>query len=441
MTRAGALLLFAIAVYRAATQSLTVDEATTYINYVQHDWNGIFHGPFDANNHILYSILELLCTQVFGIAELSLRLPALLGAALFLWSVVRLCESLITGVWFQLLALVIIAGNPITLDFMVAARGYGLALGLLAFALTQLLDNRTLIASIALGLSVAANLIFVVPAIAAIIAKRQWKLIPLATLIPLVLWWLPFQDYDRTAFYYGAPDLHEFSESLVNATFLHDIVRGDPFGNWPTIDFFRGRILPLLALAIVISAAFWKRTHEKLAFVIAVFALTCFGFWLAHVALGVVYPRERTGLAIIFLFLLTWTCAVAAWWHQNQQTRRFLAFPSLLLAAVFVMQFAGQFDPHYFGTWRMNWKVNEAMSQLRPKHGKLRTHWIYHTCAEYYRLRWNMQFEPLNREPDKFELNNADYFILILRTDEDIAATGLRVLYRDAVTGTTLLEK
>ena len=72
---------------------------------------------------------------------------------------------------------------------------------------------------------------------------------------------------------------------------------------------------------------------------------------------------------------------------------------------------------------------------------KLRTHWIYQACAEYYRLRWNMQFEPLNREPENLELNNADYFILILRTDEDIAATGLRVLYRDAVTGTTLLEK
>src|SRR5579863_9251227 len=108
-----AVLLFTLAVYRAATLSLTVDEAATYVSYVQHGWIGIFHGPFDANNHILYSILEKFTRQWFGLSEFALRLPALLGAAIFLWSLVRLCAILVPGLWFSLLAFLIVAANPV----------------------------------------------------------------------------------------------------------------------------------------------------------------------------------------------------------------------------------------------------------------------------------------------------------------------------------------
>jgi len=45
------------------------------------------------------------------------------------------------------------------------------------------------------------------------------------------------------------------------------------------------------------------------------------------------------------------------------------------------------------------------------------------------------------REAETFDLNNADYFILSLETPESVKATGLRVLYRDELTGTTLLSK
>ena len=89
-----AVAIFAISVYRAATLALTIDEASTYVGYVHLGWNGIFHGPFDANNHILYSILEKFSRQWFGMSELSLRLPALLGAGLFLWSLARLAAGI-----------------------------------------------------------------------------------------------------------------------------------------------------------------------------------------------------------------------------------------------------------------------------------------------------------------------------------------------------------
>jgi hypothetical protein len=460
-----AVLLFALAVYRAATLSFTIDEAATYMGYVQHGWIGIFHGPFDANNHVLYSILEKFTRQWFGLSELSLRLPALLGAALFLWSLARLCAILVPGLWFSLLAFLIAAGNPVTLDFMVAARGYGLALGLLSFALLQWIEwledgraSRVVIASFALGLSVAANLMFSFSSIATfsvaslfLIRRQRFILIPAAVLpavlTALALWWAPFQDYNRDAFYFGASSIYDSVESMELAVFAHDISRGDPFGNWYALFFLRWWILPYLVPVLFCGILFWirRRATEGLAFATLVFATACFGMWLAHAWLGVLYPRERTGLSFIFLFLLTWVAATGVWWNANPLTRWLLAFPSLLLALVFLAQFAGQSDPRYFGAWQVNWKMNEIMSQLRGSEGlgknRIRTHWIYQSTAEYYRLRWKLAYEPIVREPDKFDLDKADYFILPFPSRDEAAATGMRILYRDEATGTTLLEK
>lgn len=455
------VVIFIVTIYRAATLALTIDEATTYVVYVHHGWNGIFNGPFDANNHILYSILEKFTRQWFGMSELSLRLPALLGAGLFLWSLGWLCALLVPGLWFSLLAFLVISANPLTLDFMVAARGYGLALGLLAFGLAQWIawteDNRRrriVTGSVALGLSAAANLIFTVPAIATasvavlwLLWRQRLRLIPAAVLpaiiIPVALWWVPFQNYNRDAFYFGSQTIYAAIESFELSLFVHDLTRYDPFANWWVMYYLRVDILPVLVPLLWVGVVFWLRRHatEGLAFATLVFGVTCLGTWLAHVWLGVLYPEERTGLPLIFLFLLNWTAAIGVCWHANRFTRWLLAFPSLLLALVFLMQFAGQLDVRYLGPWRANSKMNEVMTRLRGGHGTLRTHWIYQSSAEYYRLRWKMPFNPIVREPDTFELTNADYFLLPLPTQEDVATTGLRVLYRDEVTGTTLLEK
>lgn len=453
------VIVFALAVYRAATLSLTVDEADTYVRYVQHGWNGIFHGPFDANNHILYSILEKFSRQWFGSSELSLRAPSLLGAALYLWSAARLCALLVPGLWFSALAFLMVTVNPLNLDFMVAARGYGLALGLLAFSLLQLIkwvdDSRPVripAASIALGLSASANLVFVFPSIASftvavlfLLERQRFKLIPLAVLpavlIPVALWWEPFKSYDPVAFYFGAATIYAAVELIEVSVFVHDAGRGDPFGSWQTLNVLHSGILPVLVPALWISAGFWirRRGTRGLAFLALIFAITCFGYWLAHAWLGVLYPQERTGLAVIFLFMLTWVASVGEWWRANRFTRWFLAFPSLLLTLVFLVQFAGQFDARYFGSWRVNWKMKEAMSQLRGSHGRIRTHWIYQATAEYYRLRLKLAFEPIVREADQFDLDNADYFIVPL-TPEQIGAAGMQVIYRDDVTGTTVLK-
>jgi hypothetical protein len=284
-----------------------------------------------------------------------------------------------------------------------------------------------------------------------LIRSRRLALIPFAILPAAVtgigLWWLPFQDFNRDVFYFGATSIYDALESMELSLFAHDAQRGDPFGNWYTMFFLRWWILPYLVPVLWCGMFLWmrRRSTEGLAFVTLVFATTCFGAWLAHAWLRVLYPQERTALSLIFLFLLTWTAAIGVCWNSGRWTRWLLAFPNLLLALVFLAQFAGQSDPRYFGPWRVNWKMNEIMSQFRhgADHGtiRLRTNWIYQSTAEYYRLRWKLPIEPVVREQDKFDLDNADFFILTLPSREEVSATGMRVLYRDDVTGATLLQR
>ena len=67
-------------VARAVNQSVTIDEADAYMGYAMPDWPAHFW-PSNGN-HVLHSALVRLVTSVFGLSHLTLRIPALLGAAL-----------------------------------------------------------------------------------------------------------------------------------------------------------------------------------------------------------------------------------------------------------------------------------------------------------------------------------------------------------------------
>ena len=76
--------------------------------------------------------------------------------------------------WMRLVAVALMVLHPMVLDFFVAARGYGLALGLFTWSLycvicyfTKGLDrSRLSLAGVFAGLAIAANLTLLVPAAA-----------------------------------------------------------------------------------------------------------------------------------------------------------------------------------------------------------------------------------------------------------------------------------
>jgi len=171
------LAAFGLAVYRARTQSIAHDEATTYQFFLD---GGVYHVLFyNPANHVLFTLLAKPIVWVFGITEFTLRAPSLFGAAAYLIAIYLLCAKVFGDGLLLPLSAALLSFNPQILDFLPAARGYCLGLACLAaamFIFTELLDRGEFspggkhwhwgcaIASVLLALSVAASYTNIVPA-------------------------------------------------------------------------------------------------------------------------------------------------------------------------------------------------------------------------------------------------------------------------------------
>src|SRR3954468_3387477 len=145
VTYAACAFFFLFVASRATHVAFTYDEAVSYIRYIDATTPSAFDTHllsifnFEvATNHFLNTLLTKLCYVVAGGAEFPLRLPNLLGYALYLGFgaliLRRLSSTLIAFSGFLLLNL-----NPYLLDFFALSRGYGLSLGLLMGSLYFLL--------------------------------------------------------------------------------------------------------------------------------------------------------------------------------------------------------------------------------------------------------------------------------------------------------------
>ena len=90
--------LFAANIYRAATQSLTIDEAFTYHLYLAKNLRAILT-EYDANNHVLYTLLAKLSVGLFGTSEFAIRLPSVLGGLVYFYAVFRVCWFYFADRW------------------------------------------------------------------------------------------------------------------------------------------------------------------------------------------------------------------------------------------------------------------------------------------------------------------------------------------------------
>ena len=170
-------VVFLINVFRACSQSITYDEAVTYHYYVAAPWSRLLAKL--ANNHLVNSLGCRATTWLFGTSELTIRMPSLGGGMLYLASLLLVCHYGFGAGPFLLLATALIALNPMVLDFLSAARGYGLALGFLLAGMYQLLmyldqpdarfyngkgRRRLIVAAVCLALAVHSNLSFLIGA-------------------------------------------------------------------------------------------------------------------------------------------------------------------------------------------------------------------------------------------------------------------------------------
>ena len=338
-------LVLATNIYRAATQSVTHDEALTYELFAAQPWSVVFHS-YDANHHVLYAILCKIATGILGAGTFSLRLPSLLAGGLFFWTVYRICDRLWDGKWLFLLAVALLALNPYVLDFLSAARGYGMAVAFFFVTLWELLEwmrepkkGRMALAGVALGLSVSANLVLAPPAAGLavpflfVIAEQRRTFVPQVKMskkgakkaepnpnpgvgqgivwfgLPCALtaWFIlasPLSNAERSQFYFGAASLAQAASSLGRSSFP---ALPGWFGDWAAY-------LALPAILAGSAAAVWRAARNWPRATLAARSAVLTGGALlgaflivvfAHVALDVPYPEGRTALYWIPIGTLT----------------------------------------------------------------------------------------------------------------------------------------
>ncbi|MBA3704928.1 MAG: hypothetical protein H0W84_03215 [Bacteroidetes bacterium] len=158
------VLLFLYTTIRAFLLSITWDEAYSYLEFVR--TGNLYSRDFNsmsANNHLLYTFLEIPFANLFGASEFVLRLPSLIAHIMFLFYSAKLVKHF-NDKWLVLASFLVINLNPYLLDFFSLARGYGLSLGLMMASLYYLYlfqnigKNKFSMLSLLLGaLGVLAN--------------------------------------------------------------------------------------------------------------------------------------------------------------------------------------------------------------------------------------------------------------------------------------------
>src|SRR5437879_10459152 len=146
---------------RACLQSVTIDEADSYLCFAtpEPDWAAYWYPS--SGNHVLHSILARLLTSLFDLSHLTLRGAAILGAAVYIASIYGLCLWIARENVIRWPLFVCLVYNPFVMDYLVAARGYSLALGFLTAGLLGMARGSTnaawMAASALIGLSLTAN--------------------------------------------------------------------------------------------------------------------------------------------------------------------------------------------------------------------------------------------------------------------------------------------
>jgi hypothetical protein len=119
---------------RATYVPFVIDEISTFFLYIQ---TGEFTpgiAKWDANNHYLNSILVYLSYSVFGLSELSLRLPNLLFSPLLFYATYKISGEFRNRylAWVFILA---ISLNHFFIEYSALARGYGMSMSLFLLSL------------------------------------------------------------------------------------------------------------------------------------------------------------------------------------------------------------------------------------------------------------------------------------------------------------------
>lgn len=434
MTERRLALLFALARtafcgYRAVTQSIVHDEAHGFFKFLAGPWSDLWTPLYDAGNHVLYMLLAKCSLTLFGVSEFSLRLPSVLAGFVMMWGIFRILETC-NSPWVRWLAYLALGLHPLLLDFSVAARGYGLGIACLVWAIYAMQQDRMQRAGVLLGLGISAHLTIVFPALALVVltGRKALSVLAPAVGVAVALCAYPMRGADLGHFYVGLPTL---DRSLADLVYTSTRAVGRPPGLFGTEDLAKWIAHALLPLWLISAAVMWRgRPLVPLAL-----GLSVLGVIAAHVIFGAQYPVDRTGLYLVVLAGLSWAVLTDA--ASNSKLRGLQA----LLATAFLLQFATQIQTQTFRVWPFNAAARQIAMRLRqecqdkaPQSVSVSTYFADQPSMEFYRRQLQLDcLRPMERLDDP-NVPGYDYYVV----NPEKPGPSRQILYVDPISGSAL---
>ena len=396
------------AITRAAVQSITIDEAVTYNLFVfprLYLW-------YAANNHILNSTLMYGFTKMFGLSQFTARLPALLGAAFYITASYRLCRLLGASLFVQLTVFVCLVFNPFIFDYLVAARGYGLALGFLMWAMvysaeSQKQDSFLVVAcavsSACAGMSVNANFSFAFVNLAAMLAillgawyrrPDRWMRLLAASVLPGAVIIAVVSGYALSHTHpgeliYGASTIGETFGSIIDASLFQS-----------RLNFLTPLVFPLVGVTGLVWLIYSAARITPLGWAAAaIFAVTLAIHWTAFRLFGLLLPKDRTAIFLFPLFMI-FAGALAAI-PPPSRIGRYLRASFLGALAIMSIYFLSCLRLTYFKEWYWDADVQKTyaiLSCLNREHQvtHVASTWEYHAPLSFYQLAQRTSMEEIS---------------------------------------------
>ena len=444
--------LIALNLFRAITFPVTVGEAWNYDRYIGPPWREAL-AHYDPNNHVLNTLLVRISTARFHLTELSLRLPSLLAGLLYLWVVYRLAVRRFGSGARALTVIALLTLNPLVLDAMSEARGYGMALAFLIWALELMLesaesfqeqnlnqqltyqkvDARKLnLAAVCLGLSVAASLAFAAPAVALGVVFLAWGrgwawpkgrgtgFALLAFLTAFVLVAVPIDHPDAGAFLQGATSLRQ---TLNELTVLS-------LGTSLQVVTAAARVaMAIVAISGAVAAFRMERRPESALVVLTggTLALTLLILLASHRWLHAPFP-QRGAIYLVPLSTLAVTSIILKW-NREAAHNTLYAVTALLIAF-----YLSQMDFHAYTTGQEFAGGKALAKMLRAEVGRRRVSIGVSEAAEpivnYYRTRFRQgNWQRIERKPLE---HHYEYYVLAGPDRALVGQWHLQVLFQDA---------
>ena len=411
-----------IVIVRACLQSITVDEAGSYLIFAKESWPAQWFPS--SGNHVLNTILMRLNATIFPCNELTTRMPAILGAAVYIGSAAYLCVLLTARRLLQFGLFVCLVFNPLVLDYLVAARGYSLALGFLTAALalfseavlTRTADVQAHWISILLALSFAANfsfgiadgtvLLFVFLWVRRLVGTRRAAIACFGPgfLVAFVLVGSVVWNFPKAQLYFGSESLHKMAAGLRDSSFdnLNQEVLNPLLNSWlgqirPVLPY----IVELTFLAVVVSvevrqllsgASQSEPLLTEMRLLIGMAVLTLLLHWIAFRSVHLLLPKDRTAL----FFIPLWTLAFGSGLAMLDRLAapgalRWLATGVVTIVAIY---FLGCLRLGYFKEWKFDQDTKHlywAAADLRQRCGisDFVTDWRYENSLNFYRRAYS----------------------------------------------------